>query len=273
MNGRRYRKRSTKARTTAKKVSNLQKDVRKIKKLAKKEYYTCDRYIDPTDCGSAGSADYFVMHLNPFISPIVENQIRHVGTCSGFSKGLFGIEGHAMGEYSGIPYIEGQEAYMTSLQYTIDVTKNSAATESIVRLMIVLDKEPDLLLLDPNEVIGDYDPSMNGTSVATNWNWMSYKRMENKDRYKILKEHLVTLTENDNVKVIKKTIRLNKPVEIDRRKKVINDADNEEEAGEVFPYKLIQKNAIWLVAVSDEPADPGQYPKVKFQSRIIFTDV
>lgn len=271
MYGRRYRKRSGyrkrssyKPRTTAAKINKIQRVVKNLAKVTKPEYFTIDRHLAQSDVGDSSASDYVAMFMNP---------IAQSDQCTdGFSDGMFGTFANPNAGVIPIATIEGQKALMYSIQYTVELNKNADATQDqTVRMILLVDKEPEKTALDPGDVITNWRNVSNAATDAIEWDYTSFRNRDTQDRYRILQDYFITLTDNSPRKVFRKYMKLNK-MEVQVSKTKIpqdTDGDGVDDAGEIFPYDVIDKNAIWLMAVSDDNTHP---PQLIVQSRIYFSD-
>ncbi len=139
---------------------------------------------------------------------------------------------------------DGRQVRWKSIQYAINILQHATATQTITRVMIVIDKQPNATLMTIGELL---------TSGANN---LDFRNLDNRKRFVILSDRVVTQSDTNNL-----VNRLDFYQKMDMI--TIYDDSN---AGTIAD---IESNALFLVAVSSEATNS---PTLQIETRMRFID-
>lgn len=140
---------------------------------------------------------------------------------------------------------EGRQIKMSSIQYSVRVLMNAAATSTMVRLLLVLDTQPNAVI----STIPNILETSGGLYVD------AFRNLANRKRYVILRDDKIIVDANTPYK------------KYDYYKKIgFKTVFNSGNAGTIAD---INTNALYLCAISDEATNA---PNVNIYDRIRFID-
>ncbi len=139
---------------------------------------------------------------------------------------------------------DGRVARFKSIQYAVNIIQHPTAVSTITRVMIVIDKQPNGVLMTVGQLL---------TSGANN---LDFRNLNNRKRFVILSDRVVTQSDTANT-----TDRLDFYSQVDV--KTIYDDSNADSIADIIT------NAIFMIIISSESTNG---PTVQVEARLRFID-
>ncbi len=139
---------------------------------------------------------------------------------------------------------DGRQIRFKSIQYAVNVIQDPTAVSTITRIMIVLDKQPNAILMVLTDLL---------TSAANN---LDFRNLDNRKRFVILSDKIVT--QSDTANTVDR-VQLYKQLDFH----TVYDDSN---AGNITD---IETNALYMVIISSEATNA---PTCQIETRARFID-